>query len=331
MSRRLIINGGRQRRELVLVGRMIVGRDPACDVSESDPLLSRRHAEFVAGARDVIVRDLGSRNGILVNGVKKPQAVLHGGDVVQVGHLQVRYEEEPGPHLDRTIAGADAAAMPTVLAASSAPAPPSRSVVEEPTRAGAPPPSRIGPGTERLPNADALDYEPTVKLTPTPMPAPAAPAGWSAEPMEVFFGPGNRICFEKPARGWRVVPGGTAAIVSLTHESGEAAVVIERASPGPAFAPGEVAPTLAEDEADAILAHDPEASGIDATIASVGERRVVVLTYARTGVAGAERVRQYSIPAGSGLYRLTCSAHASRFMHYDAIFAHIAATFATGS
>lgn len=105
MSRRLIVSGGSRPLELVLVGTMIVGRDPACDISETnDPLMSRRHAAFNAGPRDVMVRDLGSRNGILVNGVKTPESVLTSGDVVQIGHLQVRYVDEVGPFKDVPLA-----------------------------------------------------------------------------------------------------------------------------------------------------------------------------------------------------------------------------------
>lgn len=100
MSRRIIVSGGSQSREFVLVGTMVVGRDPACDISDAaDPLLSRRHAEF-SNVKDAMVRDLGSRNGILVNGVKTPQAVLRAGDVVQVGQLQVKFVDEIGPFMD---------------------------------------------------------------------------------------------------------------------------------------------------------------------------------------------------------------------------------------
>lgn len=100
MSRRLIVSSGSDSREFVLVGTIVVGRDPACDISDgADPLLSRRHAEF-SNASEATVRDLGSRNGILVNGVKMPHAVLRGGDVVQVGHLQVKFVDELGPFKD---------------------------------------------------------------------------------------------------------------------------------------------------------------------------------------------------------------------------------------
>jgi PAS domain-containing protein len=97
VSRKLIVTDSRGDRELLLVGKMVVGRDPACDVSDADPLLSRRHAEFVVGARDVMVRDLGSRNGILVNGIKVGEGALRPGDIVQIGHLQLRYVEDTAP------------------------------------------------------------------------------------------------------------------------------------------------------------------------------------------------------------------------------------------
>lgn len=94
MIRKLIIGNGRSEREVLLVGNIVIGRDPACHISEPDPLLSRRHAEVIANVHGVSVRDLNSRNGILVNGEKTREQVLLPGDVVQLGHVQVRYIEE---------------------------------------------------------------------------------------------------------------------------------------------------------------------------------------------------------------------------------------------
>ena len=94
MIRKLIIGNGRSEREILLVGNITIGRDPACHVSEPDPLLSRRHAEIIANVHGVSVRDLNSRNGILVNGEKTREQVLLPGDLVQLGHLQLRYVEE---------------------------------------------------------------------------------------------------------------------------------------------------------------------------------------------------------------------------------------------
>lgn len=92
--RRLIVGNGRAEREIPLVGTLVIGRDPACHVSDPDPLLSRRHAEIVANVHGVSVRDLDSRNGLLVNGEKTREQVLRPGDVVQLGHLQLQYLED---------------------------------------------------------------------------------------------------------------------------------------------------------------------------------------------------------------------------------------------
>ena len=94
MIRKLVVNDGRSERELLMVGTIVVGRDPSCHITDIDPLLSRRHAEFVSGPHGVTIRNLDSRNGILVNGDKMPEHALRPGDVVQMGHLHVRYVEE---------------------------------------------------------------------------------------------------------------------------------------------------------------------------------------------------------------------------------------------
>ena len=93
--RKLIVSDGHTERELLLVGRIVVGRDPTCQLNDLDPLLSRRHAEFVSTAKGVTIRDLRSRNGILVNGEKVPEHALKPGDMVQLGHLHLTYVEEP--------------------------------------------------------------------------------------------------------------------------------------------------------------------------------------------------------------------------------------------
>lgn len=94
MSRRLVLDDGRVQRELVIRERMTVGRDPACDISDADPRLSRRHAEFVATTAGLIVRDLESRNGIRVNGRAVREAVITPGDLVEIAHLAVRFIDD---------------------------------------------------------------------------------------------------------------------------------------------------------------------------------------------------------------------------------------------
>ena len=66
-------------------------------------------------------------------------------------------------------------------------------------------------------------------------------------------------------------------------------------------------------------------------LVNAGGRRFVILSYTRQGVAGTERIRQYSMPSGTDLYRLTCVASASQFARYEPVFAHVAASFTVAS
>ena len=91
MSRKLVVSDGTRERELQLVGRIVVGRDPTCDITHDHSLLSRRHAEFVSAGELVVVRDLGSRNGVFVNGTKTAEHTLSPGDIVQIGPLRAQY------------------------------------------------------------------------------------------------------------------------------------------------------------------------------------------------------------------------------------------------
>ena len=87
MRRFLVFNDGTGERAVELLGRVVVGRDPACDVSLDDSFLSRRHAEFFMAGTAVTVRDLGSRNGLYVNGTRAIERVLAEGDIVQIGPI----------------------------------------------------------------------------------------------------------------------------------------------------------------------------------------------------------------------------------------------------
>lgn len=69
-----------------------VGRDPQCDVSLPSGTLSRFHAQFRREGDDLVVKDLGSRNGVYVNGARVSEARLRAGDEIRLGKLLLRYE-----------------------------------------------------------------------------------------------------------------------------------------------------------------------------------------------------------------------------------------------
>ena len=75
---------------------LVIGRGTEADLRINDPGVSRRHLELEVSIDGVEAVDLGSTNGILVDGSKVARARLRDGTEVKIGHttMTVRVTEE---------------------------------------------------------------------------------------------------------------------------------------------------------------------------------------------------------------------------------------------
>lgn len=74
-------------------GHYVLGRHLENDIVVNDSNVSRKHAEFVCAAGEVVVRDLGSTNGTKVNGVAiTGEQLLQHGDIINLGTAQITFE-----------------------------------------------------------------------------------------------------------------------------------------------------------------------------------------------------------------------------------------------
>src|SRR5215468_1643199 len=71
--------------------RLTLGRGPGCDVKLDDASISHQHAALELGSNGYRVRDLGSTNGVLVNGARMALAELKHGDKLKFGEIELRY------------------------------------------------------------------------------------------------------------------------------------------------------------------------------------------------------------------------------------------------
>ncbi len=69
----------------------IIGRDPQCDILISDAAVSRRHARIAYEQGRFFIEDLGSKNGILINGQKQTHAWLDNFDFIQIGPATLHF------------------------------------------------------------------------------------------------------------------------------------------------------------------------------------------------------------------------------------------------
>jgi signal transduction histidine kinase len=102
-------NGVSQRYEVSVQG-LFVGRNADNDITLADQLVSRRHARVWVGDGILQAEDLGSRNGIEVNGVRVKQAHLHEGDTLTIGSTGFRVAKCSDSSLGQTIITPDKAA-----------------------------------------------------------------------------------------------------------------------------------------------------------------------------------------------------------------------------
>jgi pSer/pThr/pTyr-binding forkhead associated (FHA) protein len=85
-------------------GRLVIGRAETCGIVLSDPDASREHAEVVRDLDGVTIRNLGSKNGVVVQGNLVQQKRLRDGDEVVLGKTRLLFEE-PADQMLLALAG----------------------------------------------------------------------------------------------------------------------------------------------------------------------------------------------------------------------------------
>ena len=90
---------GQHNTSYTLARRTRIGRAPGCELQIDSSSVSRHHALVLMGQRDVIIEDLNSTNGVLVNGRKVSRQLLNDGDMVTIGEAQFRFSLNLAPRV----------------------------------------------------------------------------------------------------------------------------------------------------------------------------------------------------------------------------------------
>ena len=85
---------------------VLIGRHPDCDVQLQSQKISRRHCCIAQVNGQVVVRDLGSTNGIRLNGTVVQEARLVVGDELAIANVRFRLEQDEPEVLKSSINGA---------------------------------------------------------------------------------------------------------------------------------------------------------------------------------------------------------------------------------
>jgi len=95
MDAKLVVIGGKANKRQVSVKLpTIIGRSRQADLTVAHPMISRRHCKLYEVDGLLMVRDLGSLNGLYVGGRQVSEAALHPNAEFSVGPLTFRVEYE---------------------------------------------------------------------------------------------------------------------------------------------------------------------------------------------------------------------------------------------
>jgi hypothetical protein len=167
--------------------RVLLGRDPACDVVIDDKSVSRRHAALERRGPGFVVVDQGSANGSFVNGEQVSEAALYDGQELRLGMVPFRVQIESEVEGTVLMSAGDLGAPATMMMPSQAVAPPAPSYAPPPAPAYAPPAPSYAPPPAAAPSppayaAQAASYEPAAPQAYAPPPAaPASPRDEAAD------------------------------------------------------------------------------------------------------------------------------------------------------
>ncbi len=141
-------------------GKLYLGRSPDCELAISDPAVSRRHARLWVNPTQIVVEDLGSQNGVYVNGTRiEGPCELHVGDKLRICSHELQLlsgSDEPDTPDNRyritadTLSGAD---KPTLFEEVRISTRPSIQPPRPNLRVDSAPPRSVDPNRSRLSEA----------------------------------------------------------------------------------------------------------------------------------------------------------------------------------
>ena len=122
MARLYVLSGDDIGRTYDLSGPVVLGRSKAADVVLRHPTVGREHARMSPVEGGWSIEDLGSRNGLQVDGARVQRALLGDGQVFVVGGLELRLRLST-PEEEEALRAAVRAAVPVARVEPDPPAP----------------------------------------------------------------------------------------------------------------------------------------------------------------------------------------------------------------
>jgi predicted component of type VI protein secretion system len=182
MDVKLVVLGGKHPGQEIAVSgpEFIVGRAPECKLRPNSDMVSRRHCMITVGEGKATIRDLGSRNGTILNGERiAGEHELRTGDKIRIGPLEFEV------HLSTSIGGKKKPKVHSVHEAATRTVEAARPRDNE---------QDIGDWLAEEDDGDTKANKLTTTYVPAPAPKPAeeTPAAAKQQRIDPLTGPGQQ-------------------------------------------------------------------------------------------------------------------------------------------
>src|ERR1041384_6131571 len=112
----VIFGGHEQKSYPIDKARVVVGREPKCEIHIDNLGISREHCAFSQRGDAYLVQDLNSSNGTYVNGRKITEHFLNNDDEIVIGKYMLKFKNEAqAVEKPKTAEEAGGAAVPDTL------------------------------------------------------------------------------------------------------------------------------------------------------------------------------------------------------------------------
>lgn len=111
----VIFGGHEQKSYPIDKSRIVVGREPKCDIHIDNLGISREHCAFSQRGDAYLVQDLNSSNGTYVNGRKVTEHFLNHDDEIVIGKYMLKFKNESQVVSKEAAAASSSAAVPDTL------------------------------------------------------------------------------------------------------------------------------------------------------------------------------------------------------------------------
>lgn len=183
-----VLNGVAEGKKIFLtdeMSEMVAGRDPSCELSINEFVISRKHAKINKRWGGIVIRDLESKNGTFINNRRVVEEFLHDGDRVALGTIVLLFRNPQEINLAHLTEKVPPKRTPAIIKPEDIPMPEEAEEMAEEALPEEAPPEEMPQEEEAYPPETFEEFEGLARPAPYPVSLPRKSIFGKLTPVEI--------------------------------------------------------------------------------------------------------------------------------------------------